>query len=266
MFEIVNLKVSVDPSTDSGQAKEEILKGVSLRVLPGELHVIMGPNGSGKSTLAQAIMGNPKFTVDGGRIAVDNREITKLAPDKRAKLGLFLAFQHPVEVPGVKMYQFLRMAGRVTPLRHVKRGFAGREKNGESKAGEFREFLERAKEELKTVGLEENFLERSLNEGFSGGEKKRSEIFQLAILSPKIAILDEPDSGLDVDGQKIVAQKVTELVKSGTGILLITHNPRILKFLKPDKVYVMIDGLIVKSGSIKLARQIEEKGYAYVNS
>ena len=234
MLKITNLKVLIEG--------KEILKGVNLEVKSGQLYVLMGPNGSGKSTLAQAVMGNPKFVVDGGRIAVSGQDITKLAPDKRAKLGLFLAFQNPVEVPGVSYFNFLRLAA----------------KDGKNGIIEFKNNVVNI---ARSLGFEENLLSRSLNDGFSGGERRKSEILQALTLKPKYAILDELDSGLDVDAQKIVAAKISELVKNGTGVLLITHNPRILKFLKPDKVYVMIAGKIVKEGSRGLVAKLEEKGF-----
>lgn len=240
MLEITNLRASVNG--------KEILKGVSLQILPGELHVLMGPNGSGKSTLAQALMGNPKYKVNGSKITVNNKNISKLSPDKRAKLGLFLAFQNPVEVPGVSFFNFLRLAvSNAVPSKNGKNGII--------------EFKNNVTKTAQSLGFEENMLSRSLNDGFSGGEKRKSEILQALTLKPKYAILDEPDSGLDVDGQKIMAAKISELIIAGTGILLITHNPRVLKFLKPDKVYVMIDGKIVKTGAAEIVKEVETKGF-----
>ncbi len=234
MLQIKNLKVSING--------KETLKGVSLEVKPGQLQVLMGPNGSGKSTLAQALMGSMKYEVRSMKMELDGKDISKLSPDKRAKLGLFLAFQNPVEIPGVSYFKFLRLAA----------------KNGKDGVIAFKENVVKI---AKSLSFEENLLSRSLNDGFSGGEKRKSEILQALTLKPKYAILDEPDSGLDVDAQKIVAAKISELVEAGTGVLLITHNPRILKFLKPDKVYVMIDGQIVKSGRIEIVKEVEEKGF-----
>jgi len=233
MLAVKNLKASVNG--------DEILKGVSLEIKPGELCVLMGPNGSGKSTLAQTLMGSMKYEVRSMKIELDGRDISKLTPDKRAKLGLFLAFQNPVEVPGVSYFNFLRLAV----------------KNGESLI----DFKKKIVKTAQSLGFEENLLSRSLNDGFSGGEKRKSEILQALTLAPKYAILDEPDSGLDIDAQKIMAEKISELVKSGTGILLITHNPRILKFLKPDKVYIMVDGKIVRDGLNGIVSDLEVSGF-----
>ena len=274
MLQIKNLRVSVDPSTGpstlssgpkgSGQGKKEILKGINLAVKGGELQVLMGPNGSGKSTLALALMGSSKFTVHSSQLSIDGKNISKLSPDKRARLGLFLAFQNPVELPGVSYFNFLRLAaasnaaGAASNAVGAASNAVGAKTGGNNGILEFKNGVTKT---AQSLGFEENMLSRSLNDGFSGGEKRKSEILQLLTLKPKYAILDEPDSGLDVDGQKIVAAKISELVKSGTGILLITHNPRILKFLKPDKVYVMIAGQIVKEGSQNLIEDLENKGF-----
>lgn len=239
---VSELKVGVDA--------KEILKGVSLEVKPGELQVLMGPNGSGKSTLAQVLMGSMKYEVQSMKMEMNGKDISKLTPDKRAKLGLFLAFQNPVEIPGVSYFNFLRLA-----TSNVVKTAKKEKNNG---ILEFKNEVVRA---AQSLGFEENLLSRSLNDGFSGGEKRKSEILQALTLAPKYAILDEPDSGLDVDGVKIVAAKILELVKSGTGVLLITHNPRILKFLKPDKVYVMIEGGIVKEGGKEVAKEVEIGGF-----
>jgi len=233
MLKIEQLKVSVDG--------KEILRGISLEVKTGKLNVLMGPNGSGKSTLAQAIMGNAKYQVQSKKMEIDGKDISKLAPYERAKLGLFLAFQNPVEVPGVSYFNFLRLAAN--------------SKNG------IDEFKKSIIATAKNLGFGEDLLSRSLNEGFSGGEKRKSEILQALTLRPKIAILDEPDSGLDIDAVKIMAAKISELVKSGTGVLLITHNPKILKLLKPDRVYVMKSGEIVKEGGKEIIKAVEAKGF-----
>lgn len=242
---IRDLKVAVN-----GQ---ELLKGVNLQLEPGKLHVLIGPNGSGKSSLAQAMMGNPQYLVTEGKILMGRRDITRLSVDKRAKLGLFLAFQNPVEIPGVKMYQFLYQAASNRLKAH---------KSSQRRQSTMANFLDGVKRELETVGLPTSFWERDLNAGFSGGEKKRGEILQAAVLAPTLAILDEPDSGLDIDGQKVIAKKIASLVKKGTGVLLITHNPRILQFLQPQRVYVMVDGQIVQEGGRKLIKEVEKFGFS----
>lgn len=241
LLRVDNLKVAV--------GDKEILHGVSLEIVPRQLRVLIGPNGSGKSSLAQAIIGNKDYNVKNGKIFWGDLDITNLPVYKRARLGLFLAFQHPVEIPGVKLYQFLRIAGQAVS-----------ETNGEIGLN-FKQFFETAKLELRKVGLSETFLERDLNAGLSGGEKKRSEIFQASVLPIKIAVLDEPDSGLDIDGQKEIAEKISELVRKNIGVLLVTHNLRILNFLKPDKVYVLIAGKIVRVGGRELINEINENGF-----
>lgn len=246
---IKDLKASID--------NKEILKGVDLEVKPGELHVLMGPNGSGKSTLAQVLMGRSQFIVHSSQLTFNGVDLTKLTADKRAKLGIFLGFQHPVEVPGVSVFNMLRRAkhGQISPRLTISA------------------FREQLLEYASSLKLGEDFLGRSLNEGFSGGEKKRNEILQMMALSPKLAILDEIDSGLDVDGLKLVAKAVKQFTRfarearravhsSQSSIILITHYARILKYLKADFVHVMVDGRIVKSGNRTLAAQIESKGYS----
>lgn len=260
MLEIKDLKVSVDPSASSGQGSKEILKGINLEVgagrrpgrasgPEGEIHVLMGPNASGKSTLAHAVMGHPKYRVEGGGISFEGKDITKLSPDKRAKLGIFLAFQNPTEVPGVNFLNFLRIA---------KKG-----QNGKSEEISFSEFRKIVEDRAKELKIPNALLKRSLNEGFSGGEKKRSEMFQLSVLEPKLAILDEIDSGLDVDALKLVANAIKQfsILNSQSSVLLITHYARILKYLKPDFVHIMRDGQIVESGGPELAERVEEKGF-----
>lgn len=256
MLKIKNLKASIDG--------KEILRGVGLEVGFGELHVIMGPNGSGKSTLAQVIAGHPSYKVDGGQLTVNGKDIKKLTPDKRAKLGIFLAFQHPVEIPGVSVFGFLRKAkqanGRLGNLAIRKNPKNQKPNDLVASSKDFREELKNYIAELK---LQEDFLSRSVNEGFSGGEKKRSEILQMLALKPKLVILDEIDSGLDVDGLKLVASAIKGHVKENpyTSFIVITHYARILKYLKPDFVHVMVEGKIVKSGKMNLAKKIEESGY-----
>ncbi|MFH1106886.1 MAG: Fe-S cluster assembly ATPase SufC [Candidatus Micrarchaeota archaeon] len=224
-----------------------ILKGVSLAVAGGERHALMGPNGSGKSTLANVIMGNPKYHVESGDILLDGKSILKLAADERARRGIFLSFQYPQEIGGVLYPSFLRSAFEAV--------------NGKAErmpVGEFRKML---REKMAMLKMDKSYSDRYLNEGFSGGEKKRSEILQMAVLSPKIAVLDEPDSGLDIDSVKVVAEGVNSIRKNGMGVLLITHYPRILKFFKPEFVHIMMGGGIVHSGGHDLAQLLEEKGY-----
>ncbi|MBI4426159.1 MAG: Fe-S cluster assembly ATPase SufC [Candidatus Kerfeldbacteria bacterium] len=254
------------PSLDSArdtppQAGGEILKGVTLRVAQGEVHALMGPNGSGKSTLAHVLLGHPRYKVTSGSITFKDQNVLSLTPEARAKLGLFLSFQYPMEVPGVSFTNFLRTAYNNTR----------REKDDPISAVDFVKML---REKAEMLGLKEEFFRRPVNEGFSGGEKKRSEIFQLAALEPSIAILDETDSGLDIDALRIVADGINKLrgqrglesPRSGPGILLITHYQRILNYVQPDFVHVLVDGKIVASGDRRLAITLEEKGYGWVTS
>lgn len=234
-------------------AGKEVLKGVSLKVEQGEVHAVMGPNASGKSTLAHTIMGHPKYKVTRGDILLDGQSILKLTPDQRARRGLFLAFQYPYEVSGVTVSSFLRAAYNAT--------HQNLEKETPSSYQEFRKLL---KENLKILNIDETFSERYLNEGFSGGEKKKCEILQLAVLRPKIALLDETDSGLDIDSLKTVAQSVNTLLGPNIGVLLITHYHRILNYIKPQFVHIMIDGKIVESGGEELSYLLEEKGYDWI--
>ncbi len=241
MLEIKDLHVEVDG--------KEILKGVSLAIKQGEIHALMGPNGSGKSTLSQTIMGHPRYVITKGDILYNGESILKMSPDKRARLGLFLSFQYPVEIPGVNMAYFLRSAMNAM--------------NGSTKS--VKEFRQLLAEKMELLKIPKEFANRYLNEGFSGGEKKRGEILQLAVLNPKIAILDETDSGLDIDALKTVANGINELRGPGIGMLLITHYNRILHYIKPDKVHILIDGKIMKSGGHELAVELEETGYEWTN-
>ncbi len=230
----------------------EILKGVNLTINQGEIHALMGPNGSGKSTLANTLLGHPKYKVTGGDILVDGQSIIDLTPDKRAKRGLFLAFQYPVAVPGVTMFSFLRAAFNAV---HTD------EKNQAPTIFEFKETLA---ERMKLLGMDESFMNRYLNEGFSGGEKKRAEILQLAMLRPKFAVLDETDSGLDIDALRVVAEGVNKISSHDLGILVITHYQRILKYIRPTFVHVMYEGRITASGGQELSLKLEEKGYGWL--
>ncbi len=230
---------------------KEILKGVSLKIKQGEIHTIMGPNGGGKSTLALVLMGHPGYVITQGKIFLNGKDITKLTPDKRAKLGLFLGFQYPVEVPGVNFANFLRMAVNEE-----------KQKKDQLSPIAFRNLL---LEKAKKLSVSDEIVKRMLNEGFSGGEKKKAEILQLALLKPNFAILDEPDSGLDVDALKYIAKTINAL-DFPLGLLLITHYQRILKYIKPDFVHILLKGKIVKSGKAILAAQIEKDGYENFNS
>ena len=253
-LKISNLQVSID--------EKSILRGVDLVVKPGEVHAVMGPNGSGKSTLANTLAGHPDYEVTGGTVSIDDgseganssvdlENILELSPDERANLGLFLAFQYPVEVPGVRVQNFLKLAYEARFAEQPDRQF--------KKAIEFRKHLQGLAAELK---ISKDFLTRGLNEGFSGGEKKQLEILQMALLEPKFAVLDETDSGLDIDAIKKVATGVNAIIKKhNTGVIVITHYQRILKYLQPDFVHVMVNGKIVESGDATLVQKLEETGY-----
>lgn len=230
--------------------KKQILKGVNLKINKDEIHAVMGPNGSGKSSLSMTLMGHPRYKITSGKILLDGEDITALTPDKRAKLGLFLAMQYPVAVPGVSVFNLLRSAN----------------KNLETQKVTALEFQKIVKNKMKNLKMDEKFLSRSINDGFSGGEKKKAEILQLSILKPKYAILDETDSGLDVDALKTVSKGIAEVAGPNIGILLITHYQRILKYVKPNFVHILVDGRIVKSGGPELAEIVEEKGYQEVSS
>ena len=243
VLEIKNLQVSV--ITDAGN--KEILKGVDLTIKSGETHAIMGPNGSGKSTLAYSIAGHPKYIITGGSVTLDGADVLEMSVDERAKAGLFLAMQYPVEVPGVSVSNFLRTA--VTAIR--------------GEAPKVRTWVGEVKEAMAALNIDTAFSERNVNEGFSGGEKKRHEILQMELLKPKIAILDETDSGLDVDALRIVSEGVNRVKQnSDLGVMLITHYTRILRYIKPDFVHVFANGKIVEEGGPELADKLEEQGYA----
>jgi len=244
-FEIRNLHVSVEG--------REILKGVSLALNKGEVHAVMGPNGSGKSTLSCALMGHPSYEVTAGEVWFKGHNLVELEPDQRARLGVYLAFQYPTVVPGVTMANFLRTA------LNAKRGYDGKDKSRAITPREFRALL---KEPMQTLRMDDSFLSRYVNDGFSGGEKKRAEILQMAALSPEIAILDETDSGLDIDSIRYVSEAINGMRGSNLGILIITHYSRILQFIKPDYVHVLVNGQIVRSGGPEVAEELERTGYA----
>jgi Fe-S cluster assembly ATP-binding protein len=238
----------------AGIEGREILKGLTLNVNRGEVHAIMGPNGSGKSTLAKVLAGHPGYEVISGEVLFEGKNLLELDPDERARSGVFLAFQYPVEVPGVSNSQFLRLAYN-EKMKHL-----GLE---ELDPLEFNDYL---KEKAKVVEMDSSFFKRSVNEGFSGGEKKRNEILQMAVLEPKLAILDETDSGLDIDALRIVAGGVNKLRDSEKAIILVTHYQRLLNYITPDFVHVLANGKIVKQGGKELALELEEKGYDWVKA
>ena len=241
-LEIKDLRVSVE--TEDGP--KEILKGVTLTVGDDETHAIMGPNGSGKSTLAYSIAGHPKYTITGGTVTLDGENLLDMTVDERARAGLFLAMQYPVEVPGVSVANFLRTAKTAI----------------DGEAPKLRTWVKDVNSALEKMDLDPTFSQRSVNEGFSGGEKKRHEMAQLALLDPKVAILDETDSGLDIDALKIVSEGInTFREREGKGVLLITHYTRILRYVKPDRVHVFVDGRVAESGGPELADELEANGY-----
>ena len=240
MLKIEDLQVEID-----GQ---EIVKGLDLEVNKGEIHAIMGPNGSGKSTLANVLMGHPRYEVTGGSITFQGQDVFELEPDERAKLGMFLAFQYPSEVPGVSVANFLRTA--INSVREE-----------ELSPTEMYRLLQ---EKMSIMQMDPKFAERYLNEGFSGGEKKRNEILQMLMLDPKLAIMDETDSGLDIDALQVVAKGVNEMKGPEFSAVIITHYQRILRYIEPDRVHVMLDGRLVTSGGKELADDLEEKGYDWV--
>lgn len=246
MLEIKNLSVSIDHTP--------IIKGLNLTVQAGEIHAIMGPNGAGKSTLAKVLAGHPSYDVTDGEVWFKGQNILELDPDERAHLGLFMSFQYPVEIHGVSNMQFLRIAAN-----------ANRKANGlpEYTEAEFETLID---QKMAMMEIRSEFKERNLNEGFSGGEKKRNEILQMAVLDPALAILDETDSGLDIDALKVVAKGVNALMNQERGLILITHYQRLLDYIRPDFVHVMVEGKIVKTGDASLALELEAKGYDWLTT
>jgi Fe-S cluster assembly ATP-binding protein len=244
MLKIKNLHASVDG--------EKILKGINLEINAGEVHAIMGPNGSGKSTLASVIAGNEDFEVTEGDILFEKANISELSPEERANKGIFLSFQYPIEIPGVSVTNFIK-----TSINQVRKARGQKDMPAN-------EMLKKIREKSALLDMDRKFLSRSLNEGFSGGEKKRNEIFQMAMLEPKLAILDETDSGLDIDALRIVSDGVNRLRNKGNATLVITHYQRLLDYVIPDVVHVLMDGKIVKTGGKELAKELEERGYDWL--
>ncbi len=244
MLEIKNLHVKADG--------KEILRGIDLKVQGGEVHSIMGPNGSGKSTLAQVLAGREFYEITDGEVIYEGKDLLELAPEERARQGIFLAFQYPVEIPGVSNTYFLKAALN-----------ALRKERGEEEVDAI-DFLALIKEKMKLLGIDETLISRPVNEGFSGGEKKRNEIFQMAVLEPKLAILDETDSGLDIDALKIAAEGVNSLRSPQRAFIVVTHYQRLLNYIVPDAVHVLYEGRIVRSGGKELALELEEKGYSWL--
>ena len=240
VLEVRDLKVSVED--------KNIVQGLSLKIQPGEVHALMGRNGSGKSSLSFALMGHPKYQIDGGKVFLDGEEITDLPPDQRAQRGLFLAFQYPVSIPGVTVANFLRSSMRAI-------------RGQEIPAKDIRKMIQ---SEAKALQVPASFLTRSLNEGFSGGEKKKLETLQMRLLQPKVAILDETDSGLDIDALKLISKKIEDLRDGKRGILVITHYQRMLNYIRPDHVHVLHAGQIVRSGGADLALELESRGYDWI--
>ena len=246
MLEIKNLSAAIDG--------KQILKGINLTIKPGEVHAVMGPNGSGKSTLAQVLVGREEYEITGGEVTYNGENLLELEPEERAQKGVFLAFQYPVEIPGVNTMYFLKAA-----LNEVRKA------NGQPELDAV-DFLKVVKEKMKVLELDQSLLNRPVNEGFSGGEKKRNEVFQMALLEPKLAILDETDSGLDIDALRVVAEGVNRLKQADNAQLVITHYQRLLNYIVPDYVHVLSNGRIIRSGDKTLAFELEERGYDWITS
>ena len=244
MLKIKNLHAIVE--------EKEILKGVDLEVNPGEIHAVMGPNGSGKSTLASVLAGNPKFEVTRGSVLFEGKDLLEMEPEDRAREGIFLSFQYPVEIPGVSMVNFMRAAVNEQ-----------RKYNNEDPISAS-DFLKLMRDKRELLGMDSQLVSRSVNEGFSGGEKKKNEIFQMAMLNPRLAILDETDSGLDIDALRVVASGVNKLHTKDDAVIVITHYQRLLDYIKPDKVHVLYNGKIIKSGGPELAFELENRGYDWL--
>jgi len=242
MFEFKDVSVSVEG--------KEVVKGVSLEIRPGEIHAIMGPNGSGKSSLSNALMGHPGYSIDSGAVSLDGKNVLEMEPHERSRAGLFLAFQYPLAIPGVTVANFLRAAVRS-------------HRGPDADMSDFRKLL---KEKMRALSIDESFATRYLNDGFSGGEKKRIEILQMSVLNPKMALLDETDSGLDIDALKTVADGINRYHTDDNGILLVTHYQRLLNYVKPNFVHVMMNGRFVMSGGPELALKLEESGYDWVDN
>ena len=232
--------------------EQEILKGINLQVNPGEIHAVMGPNGSGKSTLASVLAGHPKFEVTRGRVEFEGKDLLEMEPEDRAREGLFLSFQYPVEIPGVSMVNFMRSA------LNEQRKYRNEEPISAT------DFLKLMRDKRQMLGMDSQLVSRSVNEGFSGGEKKKNEIFQMAMINPKLAILDETDSGLDIDALRVVASGVNKLQTKENATILITHYQRLLEYIKPDFVHVLYNGKIIKSGGANLALELENRGYEWL--